>query len=158
RPWRSGNSSTSARSAGEGEAAARRLGMLRPRHLAGQRLPREIVRQLAGDECSRSGAGAGVPLSQQLFVRQQARRSGNVQIFRERPRGWQARTWRQDSIEDLATDAAVDLLLQPFACPRIDFNEEASSRRAWKVFTCLEGHTGPFNRSVQVNKAFDATC
>ena len=91
----------------------------------------EVVWQLAGDERSRSMARVEIPFRQQLFVRQQRRRPRNVQIFGERPRGGEARARRKNSIEDLAADPAINLLLQAFARPSIDPNEEAGSGWTW---------------------------
>src|SRR5262245_20708879 len=114
--------------------------MLRPRRSVWRRMLREIVRQLAGDERSRSTARVEIPFSQQLFVRRQRRRPRYVEIFGEGARRWQARAGRDDSIKDVATDPAIDLLLQPFVRASIDPNQEARGRWAWEMVTCIERH------------------
>jgi len=88
----------------------------------------EIVRKLSGHEGSRSMARVEISFGQQLFICQQRRRPRNVQIFGQGARRWQARTGREDSLEDFATDAAIDLLLQPFVRASIDPNQEARGR------------------------------
>src|SRR5262249_11076222 len=130
RPRRSFESVSGTRYAGQPGAAARQLRMFGPR-AARQRLPRQIIRQLVRDERPRSVARGEISLRDQLLVREQRGGSGDLQVLGERSRRRQARARSENSFEDPAADALIELRLQSLSGMGIGEVEKVMGVAGW---------------------------